>query len=569
MVDGLSDHFIGRNLVDVGIITKAQLLEAEEEHLRSGKLLAHILIDFGFVKQSQILEVIGKHLGMEMVDVRELNIPQEVLNKITPSTAKLYRVFPIRVQSGTITIAMADPLNPTVLDDLRFILGCDVKGAIANEADVDFAIEKYYSNVNESMEDLLAEMESDIAMEVVEGSDVDLSDITSLRQLAQEAPVVKLLNLILIQAIKEKASDIHFEPFEDEFKVRYRIDGALYEMVPPPKNLALAITSRIKVMADMDISERRLPQDGKIQLNVAGRDVDLRISTLPTQFGESVVIRILDKSVVSLDLEQLGLEKDHILSIRELIAKPNGIIILTGPTGSGKTTTLYSCLKEINQIDVKIITTEDPIEYEIEGIIQVAINSAIDLTFARCLRSILRQDPDKIMVGEIRDLETAQISVQSSLTGHLVFSTLHTNDAPGAITRLLDMGIEPFLITSTLQAVIAQRLVRLICENCKEQIELPLSVCEQLGISERDRNETKFFRGKGCDKCHGTGYHGRNAIFETLIITDPIRELILQRAPSVEIKQKARELGMRLLRDDAVLKLLNEKTTAEEILRET
>ena len=569
MVDGLSDQFIGQTLVERGIITKDQLKEAEEEHHRTGKLLGHIFVDFGFVKQSQIVEFMSEQLGIEAANIREMDISQEVINKITPSTAGLYRVIPIRVQANTIVVAMADPLNPTALDDLRFILGCDVKGAIANEADVDFAIEKYYSNVSESMEDLLAEMESDISMEVVEGDQTDFSDITSLKQLAQEAPVVKLLNLILIQAIKEQASDIHFEPFQDEFKVRYRIDGALYEMVPPPKNLALAITSRIKVMADMDISERRMPQDGKIQLNVAGRDVDLRISTLPTQFGESVVIRVLDKSVVSLDLDQIGLEDDHKEMIKELIAKPNGIIILTGPTGSGKTTTLYSCLKEINEIGVKIITTEDPIEYEIEGINQVAINSAIGLTFARCLRSILRQDPDKIMVGEIRDLETAQIAVQSSLTGHLVFSTLHTNDAPGAITRLLDMGVEPFLVTSTLQAAIAQRLVRVICEKCKEEADLPASVCEQLGISEKDRKETKFYHGKGCDYCHGTGFHGRRAIFEVLLITDSIRELILRKAPTVEIKQKAKEIGLRLLREDAVLKLLDGLTSAEEVLRET
>lgn len=569
MTQAITDQFLGAILVESGVITKNQLQEAEEEHLRSGKLLGHILLDFGFTKQEQILKVMGEHLGMETVDIREMDIPQEVISKITPSTAKLYRVIPIRIQASTIAFAMADPLNPTVLDDLRFILGCDVKGAIANDADVDFCIEKYYSSVNESMEDLLAEMESDLSMEVVESGDADYNDISSLKQLASEAPVVKLLNLILIQAIKEKSSDIHFEPFEDEFKVRYRIDGALYEMVPPPKNLALAITSRIKVMADMDIAERRLPQDGKIQLNVAGRDVDLRVSTLPTQFGESVVIRILDKSVVSLDIEQLGLEKDHQDALRALIQKPNGIIILTGPTGSGKTTTLYSCLKEINQIDVKLITTEDPIEYEIEGITQVAVNSGIGLTFARCLRSILRQDPDKIMVGEIRDLETAQIAVQASLTGHLVFSTLHTNDAPGAITRLLDMGVEPFLITSTLQAAIAQRLVRLICDNCKEEVKPPENVLEDLQVPEKELKTLKFYIGRGCDRCHNTGYRGRSAIFEMLIITDPIRELILQRASSAVIMKKSREMGLRLLRDDSMMKLYNGKTTFEEVIRET
>jgi type IV pilus assembly protein PilB len=566
----MDPHFgyIGQLLVEKGMIKPQQLTEVIEEHERTGKPFTHILVDFGFVKEEEIMLALGQQLGMEIVKLREIEIPKDVLEVITPSTAKLYGVVPIRVKENVVVVAMADPFNPNVVDDVSFLLGKEVKGAISNEEDILYAIEKYYGQEDESIESLLNEMQTSLPeLEALEEGET--ADIASLQELAREVPVVKLLNLILIQAIKDRASDVHFEPFEKEFKVRYRVDGALYEMVPPPKHLALAVTTRIKVMADMNIAERRLPQDGRIQLNVLGRNVDLRVSCLPTQFGESIVMRILDKTVVSLDLTQLGLREDHLTAIREMIERPNGIVIVTGPTGSGKTTTLYSCLKTVNAIDVKIITTEDPIEYEIEGIMQIAVKPDIGLTFARCLRSILRQDPDIIMVGEVRDLETAQIAIQSSLTGHLVLTTLHTNDAPGCVTRLTDMGVEPFLITSTLVAAVAQRLLRTICANCKEPVQPSVDVLERLGISLEDVKGVQFYHGKGCDNCNKTGYRGRTAVYEFLEIKDAIRDLILEKAPTAVIKQKARELGMRTLREDALLKLYEGKTTMEEVLRET
>lgn len=566
----MDPHFgyIGQLLLEKGLLQKQQLLEVTEEHERTGKPFTHILVDFGFVKEEEIMMTLGQQLGMEVVKLREIEIPREVLDVITPSTAKLYGIIPVRMNENVVVVAMADPLNPSVIDDVSFLLGKEVKGSISNEEDILYAIEKYYGQEDESIETLLDEMQ-DSMPELEKLEEGETADIASLQELAREAPVVKLLNLILIQAIKDRASDVHFEPFEKEFKVRYRVDGALYEMVPPPKHLALAVTTRIKVMADMNIAERRLPQDGRIQLNVLGRNVDLRVSCLPTQFGESIVMRILDKTVVSLDLTQLGLRDDHLNSLSEMIQRPNGIVIVTGPTGSGKTTTLYSCLKEVNAIDVKIITTEDPIEYEIEGIMQIAVKPDIGLTFARCLRSILRQDPDIIMVGEVRDLETAQIAIQSSLTGHLVLTTLHTNDAPGCVTRLSDMGVEPFLITSTLVAAIAQRLLRTICADCKEPVQPSVEILERLGIGLEDVKGVQFYHGKGCENCNKTGYRGRTAVYEFLEVKDAIRDLILEKAPTAVIKQKARELGMRTLREDALLKLYEGKTTMEEVLRET
>ncbi len=556
--------FLGQLLVEKGIITDEQLQEAKEEHDRTGRLLGHVLVDFGHITEAEIILTLGQELGMEAVDLKEIGeIPQEAIQKISPNMAKLYEVIPFAIRGNTVMVAMADPLNPNMLDDLRFMLDVEVKGAISNKRDIGDAIKKYYGNESESFSDLLEEIREEMPSTIVEAN--ANIDITSLKELASEAPVVKLLNLVLIQAINDKASDIHFEPFETEFKIRYRIDGVLYEMVPPPKHLALAITSRIKVMANLNIAERRLPQDGRIQLNISGRNVDLRISTLPTMFGESVVMRILDRSNVQLDIEALGLAEDIMKSMEKLIERPNGIIIATGPTGCGKTTTLYSCLRRINRIEDKIITTEDPVEYDIEGIIQVAINEGIGLTFARCLRSILRQDPDKIMVGEIRDLETAEIAVQASLTGHLVFSTLHTNDAAGSITRMIDMGAEPFLITSTLQAILAQRLLRTICPKCKTEFKPTEEMLMEIGLTPEDIKGKKLYYGKGCDNCNKSGYKGRIGVYELLLVTDEIRELVMEKAPAVAIKEKARELGMVTLHDDAILKLYDGLTTIEEV----
>jgi type IV pilus assembly protein PilB len=568
VVSTYDQEFLGTLLVEKRLITSEQLEDALEERERTGEILGHILVEFGFVSEEQILQVLGEHLGMGTISLKNKDISDEVIRRIGPTTARAYGVVPVQADDGSITVALSDPLNISILDDLRFMLDTPVRGMVASKEDIDTALQKYYGDAGESVQDLLKEIEGDLPLEKFE-EEAGEDDVVTLRELASEAPVVKLLNLILIQAIKDRASDIHFEPFENEFKVRYRVDGVLYEMVPPPKHLALALTCRIKVLSNLNIAERRLPQDGRIQLNVLGRNVDLRVSTLPTAFGESVVLRVLDRTTVGLDIEQLGMRQDTLKMMNELIAKPNGIIIVTGPTGCGKTTSLYAFLKKINLIADKLITTEDPVEYDLEGVIQVAINARIGLTFARCLRHILRQDPDKILVGEIRDIETAEMSIQASLTGHLVLTTLHTNDAPGAVTRLVDMGVEPFLITSTLEAILAQRLIRTICPRCKTSYKPSEFILNELGLTLDDIEGKELFYGKGCQECNDTGYLGRTGIFELMIISDPIRELIMKKSPTVILREKARELGMRMMRDDGILKLFDGITTVEEVSRET
>lgn len=567
MKEMVSGGYIGALLLGKGLITREQLEEAIEEQKRTGKLIGHILVDLGFVNEQDIYLCLGAQLGMEVADLKTTVIPKDALKYVNPSMARIYNIIPIKFEQGLLTVAISDPLNPHIIDDLRFMLDIDIRAVLSNVEDIKEAIKKNYGDETESIADLIEEIEKEMpkGIEKIE----EVTDVDSLKELANEAPVVKLLNLILAQAIKEQASDIHFEPFESEFKVRYRVDGVLYDMVPPPKHLSLALTSRVKVMANMDIAERRLPQDGRILVSIGGRYVDLRVSTLPTAFGESVVIRVLDRSVVSLDLKYIGMSKGVLAEFEKVLEKPHGIVIVTGPTGSGKTTTLYSSLKLLNSVDSKIITTEDPVEYDIEGIVQVGIREEIGLTYASCLRSILRQDPDIIMVGEIRDLETAEIAIQASLTGHLVFSTLHTNDSTGAIIRWIDMGVEPFLITSTLEAVVAQRLVRKICSNCKTAFSPSQDMLNSVGLSTDILKGKKFYYGKGCKKCNNTGYKGRVGIFELLLITDPIRSLILERAPSVIIRQKAVELGLRTLREDGVEKIFEGMTTIEEIARET
>ncbi len=565
------DQVIGQILADRGIISAQQLQEALEEKQTSGKLVSHILIDMGFVTESQLLETLGEQLNMEVVDLNSLDIPQNIINMISASWARMYQVVPIDFFDGVLSIAMADPLNPNILDELRFIVDTEIRGAISNPKDIETALDKYYgpeesedsiTNLIDSYED--EDLELDAAM-----MDMERSDITNLTDMVNEAPVIKLLNLVLLQAIKDKASDIHFEPFDTDFKIRYRVDGTLYDMIPPPRHLALAVTSRIKVLANLNVAERRLPQDGRIQLNVGGKNIDLRVSTLPTAFGESVVMRVLDRSNVSLDIDQIGMPEDVKNRVIEIIEKPNGIFVVTGPTGSGKTTTLYSCLRYINKIESKIITTEDPIEYDLDGIIQVAIKDSIGLTFARCLRSILRQDPDKVMVGEIRDIDTAQIAIEASLTGHLVFSTLHTNDAAGSITRLIDMGVEPFLLTSTMEGVLAQRLVRTICSECKEPYNPSPDILASAGLSMEDMEGKTLYYGKGCKHCNKTGYKGRTGIYELLTINDTLRELILEKAPQSLLKSKAAEAGMRTLRVNGLEKAFMGITSLEEVLRES
>ena len=566
MTDAQTRNRLGHTLVAQGLLSQEELNSALAQQKSTGQMLGEMLVEQGVIRPAVLVRALGDQLGIQSCTLRHGLIDPQLLSLIGEEEAERLKAMPMFKVRQTLTVAMAEPQSLPKIDRLEHLTGCKINPVLALDDNINEFIKKYAAG-DIDVDAFLASL-SDSDVEVIERETVD-DDATDLDNMVAGSPVVNLVNMAVLSAIHDRASDIHIEPSKQGTRIRYRIDGALRDLMKPPAGMHAAIVSRVKVIGKMNIAEKRVPQEGRVRIVAEGREIDLRVSSMPTLLGEKLVIRVLDKSVVSLDLDQIGLEDDHKEMIKELIAKPNGIIILTGPTGSGKTTTLYSILKEINEIGVKIITTEDPIEYEIEGINQVAINSAIGLTFARCLRSILRQDPDKIMVGEIRDLETAQIAVQSSLTGHLVFSTLHTNDAPGAITRLLDMGVEPFLVTSTLQAAIAQRLVRVICEKCKEEADLPASVCEQLGISEKDRKETKFYHGKGCDYCHGTGFHGRRAIFEVLLITDSIRELILRKAPTVEIKQKAKEIGLRLLREDAVLKLLDGLTSAEEVLRET
>lgn len=554
-----------------GLVSEEQLTEILAEHERTGKPLSQIIIDFGLMSESQLQQAIAQHLNLEFVNLEGMDLTPALLRLLPSSAARMYGVVPIASAGNSLTVAVLDPYNPNLIEELSFVLGKDVHLALAPAKQIEAAIARYYSEESGSLKDVLQDMEtqlskSDIVATVAKGG---AQGAAALEDMANQAPIVRFVNLILMQAIQDRASDIHFEPFEDEFKIRYRVDGALYEMAPPPKHLALPVISRIKVMSNLNIAERRLPQDGRIQLNLAGKQVDLRVSTLPTQYGESVVLRVLDRTVVNLELESLGMPADLMEKLNELIRIPNGIFIVTGPTGSGKTTTLYSCLKRINSIDVKLLTAEDPVEYDIEGIMQVPVNEAIGMTFARALRAFLRQDPDIIMVGEMRDLETAQISIQASLTGHLVFTTLHTNDAPGAVTRMIDMGVEPFLISSTLEAVLAQRLVRTVCKKCRVAYEPTESVVAELGLTLADIGGRPFYYGKGCLECNETGYKGRKGLFELLINSEAIRELINMRAPSGVMRAKALELGMRTLREDGIRSILNGETTVEEVLKYT
>jgi type IV pilus assembly protein PilB len=501
-----------------------------------------------------------------------MQIAPEVLAYLTEPMAQLYRVIPIHFRDNLLTVAMCDPQKLSVLDELRTFLGFEIRTVVASEKDVLKALDRYYSGGGESVETLIADMEHDsnLAAAVKALEKDGAVDLASVEAMADSAPVRKLLNMVLLMGIKDRASDLHFEPFETEFKIRIRADGVLYEMVPPPRHLALALTTRIKVMANLDIAERRLPQDGKIRLSVGGHPVDIRVSVLPTMFGESCVLRILDRSTVMLDLNTIMGNDPNILSLfREVIKKPNGIVLVTGPTGSGKTTTLYGALNELNTIEDKLVTTEDPVEYEIDGIVQIPIDAAIGNTFANCLRSILRQDPDKILVGEIRDLETAEIAVQASLTGHLVFSTLHTNDAPSTITRLRDMGIPPFLITATLEAILAQRLVRRICPDCREEIVPSTEMLSQLELTPEQLRGKKFYRGRGCANCNGGGFKGRSALFEFMVINDEMRDLINQGVSSEKLRDSALAHGMHTLRTSGLEKLFSGVTTIEEVVRET
>jgi len=553
-----------------GLIDDLQFEEVAGEFKRSGKPVIQILQDFGIMDLDTVLQAMANHLSTEVITVRERDLSPEVVATIPAKTARMYECLPVGLENGTLKIALVDPLNPARIDELGFVVKKDIRLVVADPAAIQKAIEKFYpegGGEDASFSEILRELGAD--KELAKEARIAGEDASAMTDLANQAPIVRFVNLVLFQAVQDRASDIHFEPFEDEFRIRYRVDGALYEMSPPPKHLALPVISRLKVMANLNISERRLPQDGRINYPMGTKTIDLRVSTLPTQFGESVVLRVLDRTAVNLEVESLGLPKFIFEYVTEAVQRPNGILIVTGPTGCGKTTTLYSCLRRVNTMDSKLLTAEDPVEYDIEGIMQVAINEAVGLTFSKALRSFLRQDPDIIMVGEMRDLETAQISIQASLTGHLVLSTLHTNDSPGAVTRLIDMGVEPFLISSTLMAVLGQRLVRTVCKNCRTPFEPTEAQLAMLNLSVHDLGDKVFYYGRGCSNCNDTGYKGRKGIFELLIINDTIRALINERAPTVVLRQKAVELGMVTLREDGLRGIFEGDTTIEEVVKYT
>jgi type IV pilus assembly protein PilB len=550
-----------------GIVDDVTGEELLSEALNSGRPIDEILIEQGVVTNEHFAQIIAAELGVDAVDLANFEPLPALIHLVPSGMARLHGVIPVSASGNVLTVALTNPLDTQALEDLRFTLNREIVQVVAPRHQLEQLINTHYGSEETSMEDVLKQL-GETEITTIEANEEEFNAAAAAAE-ANATPIIRYVDLILDRAVQAQASDIHFEPFEKEFKIRYRVDGALYEMEPPPRHLALPITSRIKVMANLNIAERRVPQDGRIQRQIGEKVVDLRVSTLPTQFGESVVLRVLDRSAIQLDLETLKMPPDIYEYILEVIEKPNGIFIVTGPTGSGKTTTLYACLNKINTIDSKLLTAEDPVEYEIDGIIQVPVNEGIGLTFAKVLRAFLRQDPDRIMIGETRDLETATIAIQASLTGHLVFTTLHTNDSTGAVSRLVDMGVEPFMISASLEGVLAQRLVRRICSKCKTPYEPDEAVLARLGLTPYDVGDKTFFFGKGCAECNNTGYRGRKGLFELLKVSDPIRALINDKAPNVVLRQKAMELGMSTLRADGLRCIFDGVTTIEEVLKYT
>ncbi|MFA5251563.1 MAG: ATPase, T2SS/T4P/T4SS family [Phycisphaerae bacterium] len=571
-IEQLRGRTLGRILIKMGVLTREKVHECLKiQKEKPGVRIGQIFLELGLVDENQLQMALAAQRGMEYIKLSDIDIPANVIEKVPAQMAKTYHIMPIEYnkEKNELCVVLDSADNFKATDDLSTLMGFRVTAKITDSDALEAALAKYYKEEQEeNINELIGEIQADGFLAEFEGRNASI-DLDELKELSESNPVKKLLNLVLMQAIRDKSSDIHFEPFENEYKMRYRIDGVLYEMVPPPKHIAAALSSRIKVMASLDIAERRLPQDGRISLTVQGKPVDLRVSVLPTMFGESVVLRVLDRSQLSLDLEKLGLRTHDLETFRQLLHKPNGIIIVTGPTGSGKTTTLYSALTELNDIETKVITTEDPVEYDLDGVIQVQMKPDIGLTFAKCLRSILRQDPDVIMVGEIRDLETAEIAAQASLTGHIVFTTLHTNDAPSSIARLLDLGVETFLITATLEGIVAQRLVRKICEKCKTQFEPTETQLLELALTPADVKDKKFYYGRGCNKCNNTGYRGRTGIYEIMVFNDEIRELIMNQASTNLLRSAAVKAGMRLLRENGMAAIYDGITTIEEVVKET
>ncbi len=556
-------------LKEQGRITTEQIADAVEENRATGKPIRTVLLNLEIVQEDLLLEVMAAYMGTRVINLPATDIPPEVVHAIPASVARMYTVVPVERNTGSVVLATYEMVTPQKSDELAFVLSRDISFVLAKEDDVRTCVNQFYGDDSASVNELLSALENELEENVTSLEVKNEDDIKGLEAAAGSTPVIRFVNLVLYQAVQGRASDIHFEPFENEFRIRYRVDGTLYEMSPPPKRLALPVISRLKVMSNLNIAERRLPQDGRIQLTVAGRQVDFRVSALPTAYGESVVLRVLDRGMVSLDIENLGMPDDVYQSIMLDIVKPNGIIVVTGPTGSGKTTTLYSALRKINTVETKILTAEEPVEYEVDGIVQVPINEVAGNTFSIVLRAFLRQDPDILMIGEIRDLETAHIGIRASLTGHLVFSTLHTNDSAGAITRLIDMDVEPYLISSTMEAVISQRLLRRICSKCRVPHVPEQDSLDRLGITPQDVAGRTFYHGRGCDQCHNMGYRGRQGVFEYLPITDPIRDMINERKPTLLLRNKAIELGMRTLREDGIRNVLDGYTTVEEVIKYT
>jgi len=575
MSDTLSDPLLGL-LRDQQMLDDLQLEEVSEALNKGASNTIAAIKELGFMDGETVLQIVADYLGAPVLPVEPSMITDQLKEIMTAETAQQYQCIPVGLEDEMLQVAFVDPLDPAKIDELGYVIPFPIQVMVADPAEVEKCLSEAYGGsmnkvqIESGIADILSQIDGvieDVSPEDAENT-VD-SNAVDLSLEDDDMPIVKFVNLVLMQAVQDRASDIHFEPFEDEFKIRYRVDGALYEMTPPPLHLAMPVASRLKIMANLDISERRLPQDGRISCNINGRQVDLRLSTLPTQFGESVVLRVLDRSAVNLGIEHLGFPGPIMDYVQEAIQQPNGIFVVTGPTGCGKTTTLYSCLRKINKTDLKLLTVEDPVEFDIEGIMQVPVKESVGMTFAKALRAFLRQDPDVIMVGEMRDLETSQIAIQASLTGHLVISTLHTNDAPGAVTRLVDMGVEPFLISSTLMGVLAQRLVRTICKDCKTGFEPTEQQIELLSLKPEDVAGKELFYGSGCGECNDTGYKGRKGIYELLRISESVRSLINERAPTVVIRQKAVEEGMITLREDGLRSIFNGDSSIEEVMKYT
>ncbi len=555
-------------LVQNGVLDDEQVATIREEQKNDGgKPIRQLVIDGGYATEDDLLAMMAAYQGCEVVNLAEMTLDTDTVNAIPASIARMYNVLCVGVEDSSVTLATANLVDPRVSDEVAFALSKEVRFVMAREQDVNDRISQYYGDASESVADMLKSLG-----EGLDGDETlksDPNDVAALEGAANNNAIVKFVNMILYQGVVDRAADIHIEPFEHDFKIRYRVDGALYEVKAPDVSMAPAIISRVKIMANLNIAERRIPQDGRIAITVAGRPVDLRVSCLPTTHGESVVMRILDQSATSLDLENVGLAEDVYEQLTMDIEKPNGIIVVTGPTGSGKTTTLYSVLRRINSIDSKLLTAEEPVEYDVDGIVQVPINHEVGNTFPKVLRAFLRQDPDIMLIGEIRDLETAEVAIQAALTGHLVFSTLHTNDAAGAVMRFVDMNVAPYMVASTLEAVLGQRLLRTCCKECKTSYEPDDETLDRINLTRDQIGGRPFYFGKGCKTCNGTGYKGRKAIFEYLRVTNPIRELINDRAPTLIIREKARELGMRTMREDGIRSILDGYTTVDEVLRYT